>query len=281
MRHPAPGEVGDVAETVHAAQVDEQTVVGDVGDGAADNLAFLQGGAHLLAQRGPLALEDGPAGNDHVVALAVELEDLELEGLTDERIQVLDRAEIDLRIGQERRHADIHGHTAFHPVFNTALNGPVLFLDSGNLLPDLDGNGFFAGQQQAALVLPFLDEDLELVADLDLPGRILVAEFGERDKAFRLVADVDEDGVVAQSNDGAHGNLTDIDDGVVVFLLEQFRKAHFLKTGVICRKGGLSSVFCHGCSCGGRFRPFLGLMMRGEAQRPSGVVDYALYQSLF
>jgi hypothetical protein len=167
------------------------------------------------------------------------------------------RSQIDLRIRQERRHADIHGHAAFHPIFNTALNGPVLFLDLGNLLPDLDGNGFFAGQQQAALILPLFDEDLELVADLDLPGRIFVAEFGERDEAFRLVADVDEHGVVAQADDGAHGNLTDIDDGVVVFLLEQLRKAHFLKAGVICRKCGLSSVFCHGCSCGGRCRPFL------------------------
>jgi hypothetical protein len=101
MRDTAPGKVGDVAESVHAAHIDEETVVGDIGDGAADDLAFLQQRAHLLAQLVALFFEDGPAGNDDVVALAVELEDLELEGLTDQRIEILDRAQIDLRIGQE------------------------------------------------------------------------------------------------------------------------------------------------------------------------------------
>jgi hypothetical protein len=101
-----------VAEAVHAAQVDEQTVVGDVGDGAANDLALLEGSAHLLAQGGALILEDRAAGDDHVVPFAVELENLELKGLADQAVQILDRAQIDLRIGEKRRYTDINRHAA-------------------------------------------------------------------------------------------------------------------------------------------------------------------------
>lgn len=77
MGDPAPGQVGDVAQAVYAAQIDEQTVVGDVGNGAANDLAFLQGVAHLLAQGAAFFFQNDATGNDHVVALAVEFQNLE------------------------------------------------------------------------------------------------------------------------------------------------------------------------------------------------------------
>ena len=96
MGNPAPGEIGNMTEAVHAAQVDEQTVIGDIGNGAADGLALFQGGAHALAQFGALLLQDGPAGDNDIVPFAVEFEDFELKGLADQGVKVLDRAQVDL-----------------------------------------------------------------------------------------------------------------------------------------------------------------------------------------
>ena len=85
MLDAAPGEVGDVQQAVDAAQVDERAVVGDVLDDALDDRAFLQRRQQLLALFAEARFEHGAARHDDVVALAVELDDLELERLVFER----------------------------------------------------------------------------------------------------------------------------------------------------------------------------------------------------
>ena len=74
-----PRHVGDVQQAVDAAEVDERAVVGEVLDHALDDRAFLQ----LLEQLGALGavflLDDRATRHDDVVALLVELDDLELE----------------------------------------------------------------------------------------------------------------------------------------------------------------------------------------------------------
>src|SRR5665647_246556 len=107
MRDPSPGEIGNMAEAIHAAHVDKETVVGDIGDGAFDDLSFLKDGTHLLAQFIAVFLKDGPPGNNDVVPFAVKLEYLEIKGLADECVQVFDRTQVDLRIRQEGRNADM------------------------------------------------------------------------------------------------------------------------------------------------------------------------------
>ena len=89
-----------------------------VGNGAANDLAFLQGVAHLLAQGAAFFFQNDATGNDHVVALAVELQNLEGKNLTDQGVQILDRAQINLGIGQEGRYADI----------NRPINASALYL---------------------------------------------------------------------------------------------------------------------------------------------------------
>ena len=67
-------------------------------------------------------LEHGAARHDDVVALAVELDDLEVERLALERRGVLDRADVDQRAGQERADAvDHHGEAALHLAGDEAL----------------------------------------------------------------------------------------------------------------------------------------------------------------
>ena len=125
MLDAAPGEVGDVQQAVDAAQVDERAVIGDVLDHALDDRAFLQRLQQLLALGAEARFEHGAARDDDVVALAVELDDLELERLAFERRRVLDRADVDQRAGQEGADAvdhdgeaalDLAGDQALHDV---------------------------------------------------------------------------------------------------------------------------------------------------------------------
>src|SRR5690606_38745901 len=66
-----PGHVGNVQQTIYAAQVNERTVIGEVLDDTFDNLAFLQGFQQGFALGTVLGFEDGATGNANVVALLV------------------------------------------------------------------------------------------------------------------------------------------------------------------------------------------------------------------
>ena len=62
-----------------------------------------------LLELGALLLEEHAPRQHDVAALLVELDDLELEALADERVEVADRAEVDLRAREERLHAAADG----------------------------------------------------------------------------------------------------------------------------------------------------------------------------
>src|SRR5690606_11056058 len=79
MTHALPRHVGDVQQAVDAAEVDERTVVGEVLDHALDDRVLLQALHELFALGAELALDHGAARDHDVVALAIELDDLELQ----------------------------------------------------------------------------------------------------------------------------------------------------------------------------------------------------------
>src|SRR3954452_14939581 len=85
-----PGQLGDVDQTVDPAEVDERAEVDDRRDLAGANLALLQRLQEGLAHLGLGLLEPGAAGQDHVVAVLVQLDDLRLDLLADVRLQVAD-----------------------------------------------------------------------------------------------------------------------------------------------------------------------------------------------
>ena len=96
-------------------RVDERAVIGDVLDDALDDRAFRQRRQQLFAHFALALLEHGAARHDDVVALAVELDDLEVERLVLERRRVLDRTDVDQRARQERADAvDHHREAALH-----------------------------------------------------------------------------------------------------------------------------------------------------------------------
>ena len=87
VAHAAPGHVGDVQQAVDAAEVDERAVLGDVLDHAVDDGAFVQRLHQLGALFAHRGFDHRAARQHDVVALAVELDDLELHRLAFERRQ--------------------------------------------------------------------------------------------------------------------------------------------------------------------------------------------------
>src|SRR5690606_14574721 len=92
-----PCHVGDVQQTVDATQVDKRTVVGDVLDHALDDCTFVQRLEQLFALFAHACFQHGATGQHNVVALAIELDDLEFEGLAFVRSCVLDRTQVHQR----------------------------------------------------------------------------------------------------------------------------------------------------------------------------------------
>jgi hypothetical protein len=92
----APRHVGDVEQSVHTGEIDEGTEVGEVLDGADHFVANFDRLEKRLALLGALGLDDLAAGKDDVLALVVDLDDLELENISDIFGEILRWDDIDL-----------------------------------------------------------------------------------------------------------------------------------------------------------------------------------------
>src|SRR5467141_326033 len=226
MLHAAPGEVGDVEQPVDAAQVDERAVVGDVLDDALHGRAFLERSEQVLPLGAGGLLQHGAPGHDHVVPLAVELDDLELHLLALVGRGVLHRAQVDQRPGQERANAARHhGEAAFHLAGDHALHllaGLERFLQ---LEPGGHALRLVARQARGAVtVFKGLAGNADKVAWLHfhLPG--VVAEFLYRDDALRLQPRLHHHEVLVDTDDLGGDDFADAHLLAVEAFLEKRRK---------------------------------------------------------
>ena len=136
-----PRHVGDVQQAIDAAEVDERAVVGEVLDRALDHRAFLQVVHERRALGGEFLLHDRAARDHDVIALLVELDDLELERLALEVGGIAHRAHVDQRARQERAYVlDLDREAALHAAGDDA--GDDLGLVEG-LLEARPGAGAF------------------------------------------------------------------------------------------------------------------------------------------
>src|SRR5690606_20585803 len=183
-----PGQLGDVDQTVDATQVHEGTEVDDRGDDAGTHLALLEGGEERLADLGLGLLEPGTAGQDHVVAVLVQLDDLRLELLAHVGLEVADAAHLDQGGREEAAEADVEDETTLDDLDDGTGDDAVLFLD---LLDGAPGTlvlrALLREDQAAFLVLLLEDQGLDLVADGDDLVRVDVVldrELSARDDTF-------------------------------------------------------------------------------------------------
>ena len=173
-----PRHVGDVQQAVDAAQIDERAVIGEILDHALDGGAFLQ----IVEQRGALGavllLDHGAARHHDVVALLVELDDLEFERLVFEVRRIAHRAHVDQRARQERAHVvDLDREAALDAAGDDA-DDDFLFLERGlETRPGAGALGLLARQAGlAGAVLDAVQRHFDGLADGDLDLALFVLE---------------------------------------------------------------------------------------------------------
>src|SRR5574337_24521 len=227
MAHALPRHVGDVQQAVDAAQVHERAVIGEVLHHTLDDGAFDQALQQLLALLGELGLDDGAAADHHVVALAVQLDDFELEFLALEVGRLAHRAHVDQRAGQERADVlDVDGETTLDLAGNHADDGLFLVERLLQVVPHHRPLGLLARQLGLAeTVFQGFEGYLHLVANLHLQHALFALELLDRDDAFALQAGVDHDHVVADFHDdaGDDGAGFQLGNGLLA-LFKQFGK---------------------------------------------------------
>jgi hypothetical protein len=182
------------------------------------------GRQQLLALGARGLLEHRAARHDHVIPLAVELDDLEVHRLAFVRRGVLDRTQVDERAGQEGADALYHHReAALHLAGDDALHllgGLQRFLQ---VQPGRHALGLLARQHGLAVaVLQRLDRHADEVAGLDRDLAGVVAEFFQRNGALGLQAGVDDDEVLVDAHDFGGDDLAD---------------AHFLARQAFFEKG--------------------------------------------
>jgi hypothetical protein len=200
----APGKLGDVDQPVDSVEVDEGAEVDDVRDLPLDHRARLEAAENLLTNLLALLLQNRAAGQHHVVAAAVQLDHLALERLALELVEIVNASDVDQRRGQEAPDAEVEDQPALdnldhRPLDRLAGLGRALDLPPGLLEP-----GALLGQEQPTLlVLLGEHQRIDPFAERDLLGRIHGApnrELGRRDDPLGLVADVDQDLVLVDSD---------------------------------------------------------------------------------
>ena len=81
-------------QAVHAADVEEGAVVGEVLDHGLDDVAFLQVFQYFVALGLVFVFEYGAAGDDDVVAFLVEFDDFEVDFFAFAECRVFDRTHV-------------------------------------------------------------------------------------------------------------------------------------------------------------------------------------------
>ena len=202
MADALPGHISDVQQTVDATQVNKRTVVGEVLDDTFDILAFLQRRQQLFALVAVLFFQHCTAGNHHVVALLVELDDLEFQRLAFQVRGFAQRANVDQRTRQERTDfGDVDGETTLHLAVDDAGDHVVFVVGCFQLLPAFCTAGFFAGQTGfTETVVDHFHGNLDLVADAQGKFTLLIYKLTLRNHAFGLQSGVYNDPIVVDIN---------------------------------------------------------------------------------
>src|SRR5581483_7284685 len=209
MLQTAPGHVGDMQQAVDSAEIHEGAVVGDILDRAFEDHALLEHLQGLLLERGPLAFHHGAPGDHDVAARAVELENLKARALPDIAIEIARWTGIDMRPGQERRHADIDLEPALHLADDHALDRRLAMEGALEFAPDLELLRLGIREHHGPVVgLGALEVDVDFVAFPNGGVTVGIEKFSERNLPFALVVDIDDYAIAADEEDGAEQHVT-------------------------------------------------------------------------
>ena len=216
MAHPAPGQVGDVDQAVHAAKIDERAEIGKAAHDARHRGAFFQafpgggllGGAffrqHLLA-----------AGHDALLLL-IHVDDLELHVLAHELVDLFHIAGGQLRRGHESADAAVHQgkQAALDGLLAYGVHILVVFILFHQRVPHLAVDDIALREQDVAFAVVDLDDlDLDFVAELN----VLFHHVGALDQSVGFITDVDAHFVIGDLHHRAGDGLARADANHCLF----------------------------------------------------------------
>ena len=189
-------------QSIHAAQIDERTEIGDVLDLTFADLTDF----HFLEQSGPAVFagffQQGPAGHHDILAFLIDLEDFQFIFLADELIHVLDRPDVNLGSRQKGFHAvQVDDDSALDAVFHQTGDDAAFTVFRGNLFPGADEIRFGqADFRHVAFIFDRFQIHVEGIADIHF---FPIPEFRAGNKSFRLVTDIEESAVLTFFHDFA------------------------------------------------------------------------------
>ena len=152
-----------------------------------------------------------PSGQDHVVAVLVQFDDLGIDVRADVWLEVTYPSQLDKRCRKEAAEPNVNDETPLHNLDHRPGDHAVGFLDLFDLAPGPLVLGALLGENQPPLlVLALEDHGLDPLTQRDHLGRVdTVAngEFTRRNHTLGLVPDVDEDFVLVDPYNGSLDKL--------------------------------------------------------------------------
>ena len=249
MAHAAPGQVGDVDQAVHAAQVNKRAEIGKAANDTGHHSALFQ-----LFPRGSLLgrvffFNDLLAAGHDALLLLVYVNDLQLHGLAHELADLFHVALRQLGSGHESADAalDAGQQAALNGFLAHGVDVFVVLEFFHQRFPSLAVYNVALREQDVAFaVVHFDDLYLDLVTEL----HVLFHHFGALNQTIGLITDVDAHFVIGDLHYGAsdglaradanhglfnvfHGQglvflsfLFNIGDGFLGFLVDSFHVVH-------------------------------------------------------
>ena len=205
MLHVLPTELGNVDESIHATKVHEGTEVHHRGHDTLAALAGLQVGEEVPTLLLLRLFEPCTTRQHHVVAVAVEFDDLGLDGLADVGLELAHSTEFHQRCGEESTQTNVDDEATLDHFDDRAGNHLALVLELFNGCPGALVLRTLLGQDEATFLVLLLEhQGFNLVTEADDVGRVDVVANGElsaRDDTLGLEANVEEHFVVVDLDD--------------------------------------------------------------------------------
>ena len=224
--HAAPRKVCDVNETIHATEVDEDTVGSDVLDSTLEHLSFFEFGNDFLLLSLEFCFDECFVRNHHVFVFLIDFDNLELHGLSNEDVIVANGLHVNLRTGEEGFNTeDIDNHATLGAALDVTGDDFLVFESCIDTLPRLGGASLAVREHElTAFVLLVFNVNLHHVTGFEVG---IVAELVDGDDTVALVANVDHYFAFTNSDDSAFNDfvLVHATEGLVVGLFLFFLTA--------------------------------------------------------
>ena len=233
-----PRKLGNVNQAVNAAKVNKCTKLNDGGNGTLELHANLELAQDVLTLCLTSLLKNNAARKNNVVAVAIHLDNTSLNTSAHECTKVLDATKVNKGCRQEATEANVKNQAALNNLDNLALNGLTSVELIFNCLPSTLVLSTLLGENQTALFVLFLkDKSLDVLTQGDDLCRVDVftnRKLTSRNNALRLVANVYEDLIALNLDDGAVDkiSLIKVGDSAVN------QAVHFLIGNFIQREDG-------------------------------------------